>query len=99
MEIRLNYIAKDGCVNDITIKGARGAKVTKADLHEAAQAIRGGKFRLFEEDDGGSIWLIGQTAPFKEGGIMFATNEDGLNVVWGEGDKPLKVSGLVTVSK
>lgn len=26
MEIRLNYIAKDGCVNDITIKSARGAK-------------------------------------------------------------------------
>ncbi len=98
MEIRLNYIAKGGCVNDITIKGVKGAKVTEADLHKAAQAIRGGKFRLFEEDDG-SIWLMGQTAPTKEGGIMFATNEDGLNVLWGEGDKPLKVSGLVTVSK
>ena len=58
MEIRLNYIAKDGCVNDITIKSARGAKVTESDLHEAAQAIRGGKFRLFEEDDG-SIWQNG----------------------------------------
>lgn len=98
MEIRLNYRAKGGCVNDITIKGERGAKVTEADLHEAAQAIRGGKFRLFEEDDG-SIWLIGQTAPFKEGGIMFATNEEGLEVLWGEGDEPLRISGLVTVSK
>lgn len=36
MEIRLNYIAKDGCVNDITVKSARGAKVTEADLHKAA---------------------------------------------------------------
>lgn len=98
MEIRLNYIAKGGCVNDITIKGERGAKVTEADLHKAAQAIRGGKFHLYENDDG-SIWLMGQTAPTKEGGILFATNEDGLDVVWGEGDEPLRISGLVTVSK
>lgn len=95
MEIRLNYIAKGGCVNDITIKSARGAKVTEADLHKAAQAIRGGKFRLFEDYDG-SIWLMGRTEDER---ILFATDEDGLNVVWGEGDKPLKVSGLVTVSK
>lgn len=98
MEIRLNYIAKGGCVNDITIKGERGAKVTEADLHKAAQAIRGGKFHLFEDYDG-SIWLMGQTSPTKEGGILFVTSESGLDVVWGEGDKPLKVSGLVTVSK
>ena len=98
MEIRLNYIAKDGCVNDITIKGERGAKVTEADLHKAAQAIRGGKFRLFEDDDG-SIWLMGQTAPTKDSGIMFATDESGLEVLWGEGDEPLRISGLVTVSK
>lgn len=95
MEIRLNYIAKGGCVNDITIKSARGAKVTEADLHEAAQAIRGGKFRLFEDYDG-SIWLMGRTEDER---ITFATDEDGLEVLWGEGDKPLKVSGLVTVSK
>ena len=92
MEIRLNYIAKDGCVNDITIKGA---KVTEADLHKAAQAIRGGKFRLFEEDDG-SIWLMGRTEDER---ITFATDDGALDVLWGEGDKPLKVSGLVTVSK
>lgn len=95
MEIRLNYIAKDGCVNDITIKGERGAKVTEADLHKAAQAIRGGKFRLFEEDDG-SIWLMGRTEDER---ITFATDDGALDVLWGEGDKPLKVSGLVTVSK
>lgn len=98
MEIRLNYIAKGGCVNDITIKSARGAKVTEADLHKAAQAIRAGKFHLFEEDDG-FIWFMGQTAPTKDGGVMFATDENGLDIVWGEGDKPLKVSGLVTVSR
>ena len=98
MEIRLNYIAKDGCVNDITIKSARGAKVTESDLHKAAQAIRGGKFRLFEDYDG-SIWLMGQTSSTKEGGITFATDDGALDVLWGEGDKPLKVSGLVTVSK
>ena len=51
MEIRLNYIAKGGCVNDITIKGERGAKVTEADLHKAAQAIRGGKWLEDGEPD------------------------------------------------
>lgn len=95
MEIRLNYIAKDGCVNDITIKSARGAKVTEADLHEAAQAIRGGKFRLFGDDEG-NIWLWGRTEDER---IRFATDDGALDILWGEGDKPLKVNGIVTVSK
>lgn len=97
IEIRLNYIGKGKCINDIIIRGAEGANVTKDDLNATAEAIRGGKFHVFENDEG-NLWLFGWIED-EDGHITFGADEDSLNIVYGEGDKPIKVSALVTVSK
>lgn len=97
MEIRLNYIGKGKCIINITIKsvkGERGANVTKDDLNKVAQAIRSGKFHTFEDYDG-SIWLLGWTEDMN---IRFG-NDRPFDVLWGENDELKKVSGIITVSK
>ena len=97
VEIRLNYIGKGKCINDIIIRGEKGENVTEADLNKTAEAIRGGKFHVFENDEG-NLWLFGWIED-EDGRITFGADEDSLSIVYGEGDKPIKVSCIVTVSK
>lgn len=85
-KVTMDYKAKTGATVSLTLTGGDVSA-----LHEAAQCIRGGKFRLWHDDERDDYCLWGRTPT----GHRFESVS--LHMAYGEGDRLLRIEGHLEV--
>lgn len=82
------YIAKNKIAVVLTVEGG-----TKAEAEAIEKAIKKGKFRLYTNSYTDETYIYGIET---EAGKRYNA-ESPLSILWGEGDRPLRIKGTIEI--